>query len=164
MDPQGFVPGSGMTSGVDPGPHGSDTTTCVRTEAGEARVRVRVRPGFLPERSDPRQPMYVFGYQVTVEYQAPAEAPPAQLVARRWRIIDAHGSEGVVQGEGLLGQQPVLRPGEQFSYDSYCPLRTSWGTMEGQYGLVLLDGHRGPSEGHTVRIGRFYLISDASRS
>ncbi len=161
MDPLGLGLGTGLTGSAEPGPHGSDTSTDVRTAAGEASIRVRVRPEYLPSRSDPSQPMHVFGYHVTIEYHAPPGAAVAQLVSRRWRIIDARGGEEHVQGEGVVGQQPMLRPGERFEYASYCPLRTSWGTMEGAYGMVLLDQQGQPTARQVVEVGRFYLIANA---
>lgn len=157
MDPIG----SHTTSSVEPGRHGSDTTTRVPTEAGDGWVRVRVRPEYLPARSDPGQPMHVFGYRVLVEYDAPSEAPPIQLVDRQWRIIDAHGVDEVVRGEGLVGQQPILRPGGHFEYASYCPLRSSWGTMEGRYGLVTLDRSDEPTARHEVEVDRFFLVAES---
>ncbi|UYV12038.1 MAG: Co2+/Mg2+ efflux protein ApaG [Phycisphaera sp.] len=156
MDPHAI----GLTSSADPGQHGSDTITPVKTDAGEASVRVRVRPEYLPSRSDPRQPMHVFAYHITIDYQAETGAPMVQLVDRYWRIVDAHGTEQIAQGEGLVGQQPTLRPGEQFEYASYSPIRTSWGTMEGRFGLVLLDGRDQPTSRQIVDVGRFYLVSE----
>lgn len=156
MDPHAIR----LTSSADPGEHGSDTITHVKTESGEASVRVRVRPEYLQSRSDPQQPMHVFAYHITIDYQAEAGAPTVQLVDRHWRIVDAHGTEEVVQGEGLVGQQPVLRPGEHFEYASYSPIRTSWGTMEGQFGMVLLDEQDQPTSRQIVDVGRFYLVAD----
>ncbi|OAB60771.1 hypothetical protein AY599_21600 [Leptolyngbya valderiana BDU 20041] len=129
------------------------------TDAGDGWVRIRVQPEYLPQRSDPSQPMHVFAYRVLVEYDAPADAPAIQLTDRAWRIIDAHGVEEIVQGEGLVGQQPVLRPGGHFEYASYCPLRSSWGTMEGRYGLVILDDAGEPAGRHEVQVDRFYLVA-----
>ncbi|MEQ9096639.1 MAG: ApaG domain [Phycisphaerales bacterium] len=155
MDPMA----SHMPSSVEPGQHGSDTTTRVPTAAGDGWVRIRVQPEYLPQRSDPSQPMHVFAYRVLVEYDGPADAPAIQLTDRAWRIIDAHGVEEIVQGEGLVGQQPVLRPGGHFEYASYCPLRSSWGTMEGRYGLVILDDAGEPAGRHEVEVDRFYLVA-----
>lgn len=156
MDPRAIE----ITSSAEPGRHGSDTITRVRTEAGEASVRIRVRPEYLQSRSDPRQPMHVFAYHITIDYQASTGAPSVQLVDRRWRIVDAHGTEEVIQGEGLVGQQPTLRPGERFEYASYSPIRTSWGTMEGQFGMVLLDEQDQPTTRQVVDVARFYLVSE----
>jgi ApaG protein len=167
MDPRGFESASELSSSLDPGPHGSDTTTTLRTDAGAFALRIRVRPEYLPARSEPSQPMHVFGYHVAIEYRmseepsgpSAADGPAIRVVDRRWRIVDAHGEEEVVQGEGIVGQQPVLRPGEGFEYTSYCPLRSSWGTMEGLFGLLVLDGAGTPVTREVARIGRFYLVA-----
>lgn len=155
MDPQGLD----LTTSVEPGPRGSEAFTPLPVDADLAGVRVRVQPSYLPQRSDPMQPMHVFAYALAIEYVAPPGAPRLQVIERKWRIIDAHGTEEIVQGEGVVGQQPVLQPGERFEYASYCPMRTRWGTMEGELGLALLhDG--GPSQRTTARVQRFYLVSD----
>ncbi len=156
MDPHALE----LLNSADPGQHGSDTITPVPNDIGDASVRIRVRPEYLPSRSDPRQPMHVFAYHISIDYQAIDGGPTVQLVDRFWRIIDAHGTEEVVQGEGLVGQQPTLRPGEKFEYASYCPIRTSWGTMEGRYGLLVLDEREQPASRQDVEVGRFYLVSD----
>lgn len=165
MEHAGIGPTPDTTADTEPGPRGSDTTTTLRTRAGDLALRVRVRPEYLCERSDPSQPMHVFAYHVAIDYLPPAEAtseeaPTVRLVDRRWSIVDAHGEEAVVQGEGLVGQQPVLRPGERFEYASYCPLRSSWGTMEGLYGLLVLDEGGTPTSREVVRVGRFYLVAE----
>ncbi|MCW5757235.1 MAG: Co2+/Mg2+ efflux protein ApaG [Phycisphaeraceae bacterium] len=155
MDPHG----PNLASEIDIGPQGSDTTTPLPTPAGHAGLRVRVRPEYLPARSDPHQPMHVFAYHVTLDYEASVDAPRVQVVDRHWRIIDASGGEDTVDGEGVVGLQPILVPGERFEYASYCPLRSRWGTMEGHYGVVTLDEHDRPTARHEAAIGRFYLVS-----
>lgn len=156
MDPHALE----LLSSADPGKHGSDTITPIDIDTGEASVRIRVRPEYLPSRSDARQPMHVFAYHISIDYQAIDGGPTVQLVDRFWRIVDAHGTEEVVRGEGIVGQQPMLRPGEKFEYASYCPIRTSWGTMEGRYGLVVLDEDGKPKSRQGVEVGRFYLVAD----
>lgn len=164
MEHAGIGPTPDITAQTEPGPRGSDTTTTLRTDMGDLALRVRVRPEYLRSRSDPSQPMHVFAYHVTIDYlvpeENPADAPAVRLVDRRWSIVDAHGEEAVVQGEGLVGQQPELRPGERFEYASYCPLRSSWGTMEGLYGLLVLDEAGTPAGRQVVRVGRFYLVAE----
>jgi len=149
----------GLAGAVDPGAHGSEAITRVPTAELDVVVRVRVRPQYLPQRSDPTRPMHVFAYAIAIEHAAPPEAPSVQILDRRWRIIDAHGDEEVVEGEGLVGQQPVLKPGERFEYASYCPLRTSWGTMEGKLGIVTLDDVDQPAGRFLIDVKRFYLVS-----
>ncbi|MEO1007739.1 MAG: Co2+/Mg2+ efflux protein ApaG [Planctomycetota bacterium] len=143
--------GGSSISLIDPGPHGSDTPTAV--ESGV--VRVRVRPEYRPERSDAAIPRHYFGYQISITYDAPVGAPVVTLLSRRWTVIDAHGGAEHVEGEGVVGQQPSLLPGEQFEYSSHCPIRTRWGTMEGAYTFAAEDGST-----FEVAIGRFYLVSE----
>lgn len=156
MDPQGL----GLTANVEPGPHGSDVFTPLPLDVDRAGVRIRVQPTYLPQRSDPLQPMHVFAYAVLIEYRAASSAPKLQVIDRRWRIVDAHGTEEIVQGEGVVGQQPVLQPGERFEYASYCPMRTRWGTMEGELGVLLLGDQDEPGQRFAARVGRFYLVSE----
>lgn len=118
-------------------------------------VRIRVRPEYLPDHSDPGKSQFVFGYRVRVSNEGEA---PLRLVSRRWVIVDADGEERVVEGEGVIGQQPVIPPGEAFAYASYCPLGTAWGTMEGAYLMEPASGG-GPFE---AVIARFFLVSGGS--
>jgi len=95
-----------------------------------AGIRVTVRPLFLPERSRPERGEYVFAYFVRIENVGP---DGAQLVARRWLIHDSNGEDTVVEGEGVVGQQPLLGPGEVHEYQSFCVLKSPQGYMEGEY-------------------------------
>ncbi len=104
---------------------------------GEYGIVVRVRPEYLPERSNPVQPMYFFSYEVTISNTGERAA---RLVSRYWRIRDAYGRIEEVRGPGVIGKQPRLEPGESFQYTSFCPLPTEFGTMEGSYQMVLDDG------------------------
>lgn len=115
-------------------------------------VRIRVRPEYLPDHSDPTKSQFVFGYRVRVTNESDA---PVRLVSRRWAIVDADGEERVVEGEGVIGQQPIIPPGEAFSYASYCPLPTPWGTMEGSYRIEPASG----GDGFDALIARFFLVS-----
>ncbi len=101
--------------------------------AYEAETRgfiVRVRPEYLPERSAPQERRWVWAYHVEI---VNASAETAQLLARAWTITDATGQVETVAGPGVVGEQPVLKPGESFSYSSGCPLSTSSGSMVGLY-------------------------------
>ncbi len=100
-------------------------------------IRITVRPVFLPERSNPLQQQYVFAYFVRIENVA---AATAQLRARRWRIFDSIGEETVVEGEGVVGEQPVLAQGQVHEYQSFCVLKSESGAMEGEYLFVREDG------------------------
>ena len=98
---------------------------------------VRVQTRFLPEQSEPGEPMYAFAYTITVRNTGQVAA---QLVARHWIIADARGHTEEVKGLGVVGQQPLLKPGESFQYTSGCRLRTSSGTMHGSFHCVAEDG------------------------
>jgi ApaG protein len=96
-------------------------------------------PQFLPEQSAPEQAVHTFAYTVTVTNKG---SVAAQLISRHWVICDARGLREEVQGLGVVGQQPLLRPGESFEYTSGCRLRTPSGTMHGSYFFVAEDGTR----------------------
>ena len=106
----------------------------------EARTRdlvVRVHPYVLPDQSDPQDRKWVWGYDVEIENHG---AEVVQLISRHWVITDALGRVEEVEGDGVVGEQPVLKPGEAFRYTSGCPLTTASGVMEGEYRMVTADG------------------------
>jgi ApaG protein len=107
----------------------SDTTT--------RGIRVQVQSFYDEESSSPPDSYYLFAYQVTIS-NGGREA--AQLVSREWIITDGNGETQRVQGPGVVGEQPVLAPGEEFEYTSFCPLPTPVGSMHGSYRMVLPDG------------------------
>ena len=96
-------------------------------------VTVEVEPRYLEDRSDPDAGRYVWAYSVTVTNGSPRAA---QLVARYWRITDGRGHIEEVRGPGVVGEQPILKPGESFRYTSGCPLTTPSGFMSGAYQMV----------------------------
>ena len=100
---------------------------------------VDVEPRYLPEQSDPEGASFGFAYTVTVRNTGEVAA---QLIARHWVISDARGHTEEVKGLGVVGQQPLLQPGEAFQYTSGCRLRTPSGTMHGNYFCVAEDGAR----------------------
>ena len=99
-------------------------------EALTSGIVVRVRPQYLPEQSEPKQRRWVWAYHIEVENRGPVSV---QLLSRHWIITDATGRVEEVQGPGVIGQQPVLNPGESFRYTSGCPLPTPSGVMAGSY-------------------------------
>jgi ApaG protein len=109
----------------------SDTTT--------RGIRVQVESFYDEERSAPDESYYFFAYQVRISNVG---QETARLVSREWIITDAHGHEQRVQGPGVVGEQPVLAPGETFEYTSFCPLPTTVGTMHGTYQMVTREGER----------------------
>ena len=100
-------------------------------------IEVTVNPRFLEEHSDPAQGRYAFAYTITIRN---AGRQPARLLARHWKIIDAEGRIEHVDGEGVIGEQPRLRPGEDFRYTSAVMLGTVHGTMQGPYDMLSDDG------------------------
>lgn len=97
------------------------------------------QPHYLPEQSSPDDAVYGFAYTVTVTNTGEVAA---QLIARHWVIVDANGHREEVKGLGLVGKQPLLKPGESFQYTSGSRLRTPSGTMHGSYFCVAEDGER----------------------
>lgn len=106
-------------------------------------IRVRVRSRFVPERSQPRAGKYLFTYTVRISNEGEAAA---QLLGRHWVITDANGREEHVRGEGVIGKQPLLRPGESHEYESFCPLATPHGSMRGTYRMARGDGSQFEAE------------------
>lgn len=100
---------------------------------------VSVRTQYLAEQSDPERANYVFAYTVTIRNTGEV---PAQLISRHWIIVDANNRTEEVRGLGVVGQQPLLRPGEQFEYTSGTALVTPQGSMRGMYFCVAEDGER----------------------
>ena len=100
-------------------------------------ISVTVTSRFVPEESSPDQGRYFFAYSVEITNLS---LERVQLRSRAWRIVDGHGQVQEVRGEGVVGKQPVLGPGESFSYTSGCPLGTPDGTMQGTYTMVTAGG------------------------
>ena len=105
----------------------------------EHRIEVRARTQYLPEQSDIVQGRYVFAYTITITNRG---SVPAQLVSRHWIITDADDKVQEVRGMGVIGEQPLLRPGESFEYTSGTAISTPVGTMRGSYQMVAEDGTR----------------------
>lgn len=102
-------------------------------------VSCEVTPQFLPDQSAPHDGVFAFAYTVTIVNTGDVAA---QLISRHWIIVDANGLSEEVKGLGVVGQQPLLRPGEAFQYTSGSRLRTATGTMHGSYFFVAEDGTR----------------------
>jgi len=103
------------------------------------QFRVEVVPQYLPEQSAPSQGIHSFAYTITITNTGEV---PAQLISRHWLITDGNGGTEEVKGLGVVGHQPLLKPGESFQYTSGCRLRTPSGTMQGSYFCVAEDGER----------------------
>jgi ApaG protein len=114
------------------------------TEAAQYRavtreIEVSVTPRFLEERSSPERGQYFWAYTIEIANRG---AETVQLKSRHWRITDAQGRTQEVRGAGVVGEQPVLKPGQSFEYTSGVPLATASGFMAGTYGMVTAQGER----------------------
>jgi ApaG protein len=109
----------------------SDTTT--------RGIRVQVESAYVPDRSNPKEGSYFFVYHVKISNVG---GETAQLISREWIITDAEGEVERVKGPGVVGEQPVLPPGGGFEYTSFCPLKTSVGSMHGSYQMVAASGEK----------------------
>ena len=117
-------------------------------------IRVSVRPVFLPEQSQPAHAQFVFAYFVRLENVG---EQAAQLLSRKWRIHDSvgDGEDTEVEGEGVIGELPVIAPGHIHEYQSFCVLKSPSGYMEGQYFFRRADKSRFASD-----IPRFTLDAE----
>ena len=116
-------------------------------------VVVRVSVSFLPEQSEPARGRWFWAYHVRIENAGQATV---QLLTRHWVITDGRGARHSVEGEGVVGEQPVIAPGASFDYVSGCPLATPTGAMQGSYHMIGEDG-----SAFDVDIPRFALLAPA---
>lgn len=113
-------------------------------------IRVEVKSEYRADRSEPQRRRWLFAYTVTITNEG---ASPAQLMTRHWIILDGNGQREDVRGDGVVGHQPRLEPGQSFEYTSFCVLQTSHGSMRGTYQMVRDDG-----AGFDARIEPFALV------
>lgn len=118
-------------------------------------IRVRVKAQYLADQSSPRDDRFVFAYTITISNEG---AAPAQLRTRHWVITDSRGTIDEVRGDGVVGEQPHLGPGESFQYTSGCVLTTPLGTMHGSYRMWRDDGSH-----FDATIAPFSLVSPSAR-
>jgi ApaG protein len=145
----GSCTAAALTSGSTETMARGDMSETFFSEACTRGFRVRVESRFLPEHSDPEQGRWFFAYHVRITNEGDVSA---QLWSRHWIITDAHGEVQEVRGLGVVGEQPVLRPGQEFAYTSGCPLPTPLGSMHGSYRMISESG-----EAFDVRIAPFTL-------
>ena len=107
------------------------------SEATTRGIVVEVESSYVADRSDPMRNRWFFAYRIRISNHGDEVV---QLISRHWIITDAHGRVEEVKGPGVVGQQPVLEPGEAFEYTSFCPLATPFGTMHGSYLMTTEDG------------------------
>lgn len=116
-------------------------------------VTVRVAVSYLPEQSEPDQGRWFWTYHIRLENEGPMAV---QLLTRHWIITDGRGAQHDVQGDGVVGEQPVIEPGGSYDYVSGCPLTTPTGQMRGDYRVIGEDGSM-----FDVAIPRFALVAPA---
>jgi ApaG protein len=119
------------------------------SESAKHHIDIGVETTYIEEQSDPDADRYVFAYTITISNDGEV---PAKLLNRHWLITDANGKVQEVRGDGVVGEQPHLQPGEKFQYTSGTVIETPVGIMEGEYGMVTDDG-----EGFLAPIDRFAL-------
>lgn len=101
------------------------------------KLHIRARARYLDEQSSPDEDRYVFAYTIAIVNTGKV---PARLLARHWVIVDANGKVEEVRGEGVVGEQPWMRPGDRYEYTSGAILETAIGTMHGSYRMLADDG------------------------
>jgi ApaG protein len=115
-------------------------------------VKVSVETIYQPEYSNPVNEHFMFAYRVKIENMGDYTV---QLMSRKWSIFDSNGTKRQVEGEGVVGQQPIIEPGENHEYVSGCNLKTDIGTMKGSYEMLrVVDGQK-----FQVKIPEFQLIA-----
>jgi len=119
-------------------------------------VTVRVSVSYLPEQSHPTLGRWFWAYHVRIENHGDTAV---QLISRHWRIVDGRGQLSEVEGEGVVGEQPLIGPGEAFDYVSGCPLATPEGSMVGSYMIESGNGTQ-----MLVAIPHFPLVAPATAS
>ena len=102
-------------------------------------IRIEVETAYLDEQSDPKEARYVFSYTITIRNEGVAAA---RLLTRHWVITDANGKVQEVRGNGVVGEQPHLKPGQGFRYSSGAVLETPVGSMQGSYEMITDEGQR----------------------
>ncbi len=115
----------------------ADTTSGSRPADGRGSILVDVETAFLAEQSDAAKTRYVFSYTITIRNVGPTAA---RLLTRHWIITDANGKVQEVRGDGVVGEQPHLKPGQGFRYSSAAAIETPVGVMQGSYHMIADDG------------------------
>jgi ApaG protein len=123
------------------------------SEATTRDIIVRVAVSYLPEQSEPQRGRWFWSYHIRIENEGPQAV---RLLTRHWIITDGRGARHSVEGEGVVGEQPLIAPGASFDYVSGCPLATPSGSMQGAYRMIGEDG-----EGFDVAIPKFALLAPA---
>lgn len=137
-------------------PEKSNVTRPASSDTSTEGIRIQAAAQYMPKDSNPDQKQYIFAYRITIANEG---TETVRLLSRHWVIIDADNHREEVRGEGVVGKQPEIPPGEKFEYTSGCPLRTAWGTMEGTYQMECADKRR-----FRAQIGRFFLVPSTPKT
>ena len=129
---------------------------CQDSDATTRGIRIAAHPRYVPERSNPQKNQWFFAYHIEITNQGDEVV---QLISRHWIISNANGEEEHVRGPGVVGEQPVLRPGETFEYTSACPLDTPVGTMHGTYQMVTNRGEAFDAEIAPVTLAEPFALA-----
>lgn len=116
-------------------------------------LTVSVRSQFQEKHSSPRKGEYIFSYTITIENQS---SSTVQLLSRHWIIFDSNSSKKEVKGDGVIGKQPILHPGESHTYSSWCPLHTPIGRMKGSFQMI----NKLTNLRFDIKVPEFNLIAD----
>jgi ApaG protein len=108
-------------------------------EVVNPKIRVDIETSYMEEQSDPRDKRFVFSCTITIRNEGPV---PARLLTRHWIITDANGNVKETRGDGVVGEQPYLKPGQGFRYSTGAVIETPVGTMQGSYQMVADDGQQ----------------------
>lgn len=117
-------------------------------------IHVSVKPTYLDDQSDASEQRYVWAYEIEIENKG---AATVQLRSRRWEITDGNGKQEIVQGPGVVGEQPILNPGDRFKYSSGCPLTTPSGFMVGTFRMFTGPAENGACEEFDIAVPAFAL-------
>ncbi|MBL4712860.1 MAG: Co2+/Mg2+ efflux protein ApaG [Gammaproteobacteria bacterium] len=113
------------------------------------KIDIKVQPAYIAEQSDPKNNLFVFSYTVTIQNNG---SIPAKLLTRHWVITDGDGQVQEIKGDGVIGEQPHLQPGEGFQYTSGTFMNTPYGTMEGSYQMISDSGEKFDAEIPTFQL------------
>lgn len=125
------------------------------SEALTHGVRINVECEYVPEQSDPQNQFYFFAYHIRITNEG---SKTVQLLNRHWIITDGDGKVEEVKGPGVIGEQPVLEPGDSHQYSSCCPLKTPMGTMRGSYDMVYESGDHFDAEVAEFKLEPVYTL------
>ncbi|PCJ60912.1 MAG: Co2+/Mg2+ efflux protein ApaG [Planctomycetota bacterium] len=114
-------------------------------------ISCETKSNYLEDYSEPKKGVFLYSYKIKIINHSDSEV---KLVSRYWLIIDSLSNKEIIRGDGVVGKQPCIKPGESFEYTSFCPLATNFGTMEGHFHFINEDGNK-----FDVNVERFYLAT-----